>query len=107
MDQGTYQDQAARLDQEVDYAEQQLRATEAEFLDLEGVLTFAAKIVTVPARLWMESSLDQRQKLQQTLFPDGLVFNGERFGTAPSSSFFNLLMGCCEEGISIGVPDGI
>jgi hypothetical protein len=106
MDQRTYQEQAARLDKEVDYAEQQLRATETDFLDLEGVLTFAAKIVTVPARLWMESSLDQRQKMQQTLFPDGLVFNSERFGTAPSSSFFSLLRGCCEDESHLASPTG-
>jgi DNA invertase Pin-like site-specific DNA recombinase len=106
MDQRTYQEQAARLDKEVEFAEQQLRATEAEFLDLEGVLSFAGKIVTIPARLWMGSALDQQQKLQQTLFPDGLVFNGERFGTAPSTSFFSLLRGCCEEESHLASPTG-
>ena len=64
------------------------------------------KIVTVPARLWMESALDQQQKLQQTLFPVGLVFNGERFGTAPSTSFFSLLRGRCEEESQLASPTG-
>jgi hypothetical protein len=30
----------------------------------------------------MELDLDQRQRLQQVLFPEGLRFDGEQFGTA-------------------------
>jgi len=44
-----------------------------------GRLTFAEKIITSPARLWLESSVDQRQRLQQTFFPNGLTFNGDEF----------------------------
>ena len=65
--------------------------SESQFLDLEGVLIFAEKIVTGPARLWLESSVDQRQRLQLTFFPSGLAFDGEGFGTPASSSFFSTL----------------
>jgi hypothetical protein len=57
------------------------------------VLAFAEKIITSPARLWLESSLDQRQRLQQTYFPTGLTFDGQGFGTPASYSFFDLLRG--------------
>jgi len=69
MNQQTYEDQSARLDKEIDEAEQELRLAESEFPDLEGVLAFAEKIITSPAHLWLESSPDQRQRLQSTFSP--------------------------------------
>ncbi len=44
------------------------------------------------ARLWLELSLDQKQRLQKVLFPGGLSFSSERgFGTAAISNVFNAL----------------
>lgn len=53
------------------------REAESQFLDLDGVLTFAEKIVTVPTRLGVESLIDQRQRLQQVFFPEVLTFEWE------------------------------
>ena len=91
MDQNTYKEQDERLSKDIDAAQVELRQAESQFLDLEGVLIFAEKIVTSPARLWLESSVDQRQRLQLTFFPSGLAFDGEGFGTPASSSFFSTL----------------
>jgi hypothetical protein len=60
----TYREKDTRLSEDIDAAEVDLRQVESQFLDLEGVLTFAEKIISSPARLWLESSLDQRQRLQ-------------------------------------------
>jgi hypothetical protein len=87
IDQETYRRRAEVLRREIADTERELRSTEAGFLDLEGVLAFARKIVTSPARLWMESSLNQRQRLQKAFFPDGLVYGKCGFGIAPISSF--------------------
>jgi len=46
VDQATYKDQSARMEAEIDKASQELRAAESEFLDLEGILGFAEKIIT-------------------------------------------------------------
>lgn len=51
-----------------------------EELDVEGVLAFAEHFLTNVARLWTERPLDQKQRLQQVLFPNGLRFDGEKFG---------------------------
>ena len=91
MDKTTYKQQDERLTKDIEAAQVQLRLAESQFLDLEGVLAFAEKIVTCPARLWLESSVDQRQRLQMTFFPGGLSFDGEAFGTPVSSSFFSML----------------
>lgn len=93
IDQQTYLERNSGLSADIEAVEVELRRVDAQFLDLEDVLCFAEKIVTSPARLWLESSLDQRQRLQQTFFPEGLTFDGEEFGTLASSSFFELLRG--------------
>jgi hypothetical protein len=67
---------------------------------------FADKIITSPARLWLESSLDQRQRLQLTFFPNGLTFNGEEFGTPSSSSFFGMLKSISGEESLLASPTG-
>lgn len=91
--QDDYREQDDRLSQEIDAAEIELRRVESEFLDLDGVLMFAEKIVSSPVRLWLESSIDQRQRLQQTFFPQGVTFDGKEFGTPANSSFFEMLRG--------------
>ena len=91
IDQTTYREQDDRLITEHEAAGVELRQAESQFLDLEGVLTFAERIVTAPTRLWLESSIDQRQRLQQILFPQGLTFDGKEIGTPANSSFFDML----------------
>jgi hypothetical protein len=39
----------------------------------------------------MELGLDQKQQLQQVLFPEGLRFDGEKFGTAVTRLAFKQL----------------
>ena len=54
-------------------------------LDVEGVLGFAEHVLTNAARLWAELGIDGKQELQQALFPQGLFFDGQEFGTAVTS----------------------
>jgi len=59
-------------------------------LNIEGVLRFAENIIA--PRLWMEGTLDQRQRLQTVLFPKGVTYsNASGFGTAETSLFFRWL----------------
>ena len=106
LSQAEYSDQNQRLTMDIEAAELELRETESQFLDLEGVLTFAEKIITSPARLWLESSLNERQRLQQTFFPDGVTFDGREFGTPSSSSFFSLLGSISNRESHLASPTG-
>jgi hypothetical protein len=76
---------------EIQSAERELHEADVEQLDVEAVLVFAEKLVARPRQLWLESSLEQKQKLQRAFFPDGLPYTESGFGTAPSNSFFSLL----------------
>lgn len=48
----------------------------SEELDIEAVLDFAEKVSLDAPRLWLEANLDQRQRFQALLFPDGLEVRG-------------------------------
>jgi hypothetical protein len=69
----------------------ELAAAAEEQIDVEGVVSFAEHLLTNAARLWIELGLDQKQQLQQVLFPEGLRFDGEQFGTAVTCLAFKQL----------------
>jgi hypothetical protein len=106
IDNKTYKEQDSRLKGDIEAAELELRQVESQFLDLEEVLAFAEKIVTSPARLWLESSIDQRQRLQQIFFPQGVTYDGTQFRTPASSSFFDILRGFSEPQSHLASPTG-
>ena len=58
---------------------------------MEGILAFAERILPRAADLWVQASLEQRQRFQQLFFPDGIAFDGNRFvgtgATAPAFSY--------------------
>jgi hypothetical protein len=55
-----------------------LRDLVLDQLDVEGVLAFVEYVMVSTVEL----GLDQKQQLQKAVFPSGLQFDGERFGTA-------------------------
>ena len=91
IDRQSYERQRSQLREQVALAELELNDRAIGQLDVKGVLAFAEHVMTNADRLWMELSLDQRQQLQEVLFPEGLRFDGERFGTAATCLAFKQL----------------
>ena len=59
---------------------------------MEGILAFAERVLPRASDLWAQASLDQRQRLQQLFFPDGIAFDEMRFvRTGVNSPAFNYL----------------
>lgn len=60
-----------------------------------GSLAAAAQVlgmaVSTVERLCPEASLDQKQRLQRTLFPSGVTYGVAGFGTAEASLVFTML----------------
>jgi hypothetical protein len=82
IDQTTYDRQRDKLREELALVRLELKEAKVEEIDLEGVLAFTEHVVRDAARLWIEATLEQKVRLQGVFFPDGLPFDGQRFGTA-------------------------
>lgn len=59
--------------------------------DLESLLPLATRVLTDPAGLWRQAHGEARIALQRFLFPEGVPFDGESFGTAVTSPLFSRL----------------
>ncbi|MBM3778297.1 MAG: hypothetical protein FJW23_08670 [Acidimicrobiia bacterium] len=90
IDERSYWDMRDRLREQLALAE--MTATEArnEHLDVEGVLAFAEHVLGNAAALWANASPANRRQLQTALFPKGLSWGPDGFGTAVTSSAFSL-----------------
>ena len=91
IDEATYKDQLGKLNEAMALAEIDQHDQRSEELDIEAVLDFAEKVSLDAPRLWLEANLDQRQRFQTLLFPDGLEVRDGQVRTAVSSSFYEEL----------------
>ena len=67
-------------------------SSELEEMDVEGILAFAERVLPSASNLWVQSSLAQKQRLQQVFFPEGVRFDGKRLvGTGVTLPVFNYL----------------
>jgi hypothetical protein len=93
----TYDRHAEKLREELTFARIDRHSGQLEELDVEGILAFAERILPPAADLWVQASVDQRQRFQQLFFPDGIAFDGNRFiGTGrnrPSATCGRLRLG--------------
>ena len=88
----TYDRHAEKLREELTLARMDRHSGQLEELDVEGILAFAERILPRASDLWVQASLDQRQRFQQLFFPDGIAFDGNRFvGTGATAPAFNYL----------------
>jgi hypothetical protein len=106
IDRQTYERQRGQLREQLALAEMELSATTENQIDVEGLLAFADHLLTNAARLWMELDLDQKQQLQQALFPEGLRFDGEKFGTAITCLAFKQLAKSEKDEPDLASPSG-
>ena len=61
---------------------------------VEGILAFAERILPRASDLWVQASLDYKQRLQQLFFPEGIAFDGNRFNrTAATDPRLESFMG--------------
>jgi hypothetical protein len=88
----TYDRHAEKLREELTLARIDRHSGQLEELDVEGILAFAERVLPRASDLWVQASLDQRQRFQQPFFPAGIAFDGNRFvGTGATAPAFNYL----------------
>ena len=86
-----YDRHAESLREELTLVRIERHSGQLEELDVEGILAFAERVLPRAVDLWVQASLEQRQWFQQLFFPEGIAFDGNRFGrtsaTAPAFSY--------------------
>jgi len=66
--------------------------SKVEEFDVEGILNFSERVLPRASDLWIQASLEQRQRLQRLFFPEGVAFSGKSFDrTVVTSSLFEYL----------------
>jgi DNA invertase Pin-like site-specific DNA recombinase len=88
----TYDRHRERLRGELTLAQIDRHSSELEEFDVEGILAFAERVLPRASDMWIQASLDQRQRLQQLFFPEGIQFDGKGFvRTGLTAHAFNWL----------------
>jgi hypothetical protein len=92
IDLGTYERQRDRLREELTLVEIDRHGSKLQEFDVEGILNFAERVLLRASDLWIQASLEQRQRLQRLFFPEGVAFSGKTFDrTVVTSSLFEYL----------------
>jgi hypothetical protein len=107
IDSQTYERQRDRLREEVALARIELEDARLDEIDVEGILGFAEHVLGNAARLWMNASPEQKQRLQRVFFPDGLRFRDGRIGTAVTCLAFKQMAAIGGGDSSLASPTGL
>jgi site-specific DNA recombinase len=92
IDLTSYERQRDKLREGLTLAQIDHHAESIEELDVQGILAFAERVLPRAADLWVQASLNQKQRLQQLFLPEGIAFDGNRFNrTAATAPFFKYL----------------
>jgi len=92
IDLTSYSRQRDKLREELTLAQIDRHTEAVDEFDVQGSLAFAERILPRASDLWVQASLDYKQRLQQLFFPEGIAFDGNRFNrTAITAPLFNYL----------------
>ena len=107
IDLTTYGRQRDKLREELTLAKIDHHTEAVDELDVEGILAFAERILPRASDLWVQASLDYKQRLQQLFFPEGIAFDGNRFNrTAVTAPLFKYLATGEQADESLASPTG-
>jgi site-specific DNA recombinase len=88
IDRVTYQEQLDKLNEEIALSEIAERDTRIDELDVQAAVSHGEFLLLNAPRLWMESSLEQKQRLQEVFFPRGVQFENGAYRTVETSMIF-------------------
>jgi site-specific DNA recombinase len=107
IDRDSYERRRDQLRADIALGEMESGDAKIAELDVEGVMAYAEDVLTNASHLWSNASLDQKQRLQSVLFPEGLTFDGEEFGTAVTCLALTTLGGDRRPESSVASPTGM
>jgi site-specific DNA recombinase len=90
IDQDTYDHMRVKLLEDLTQAEMKLHQTRGAELDVEAALEYAIHLASNAGTLWVQADLEQRQRLQKAIFPEGLHLESGEIRTPVTSGFFSV-----------------
>jgi hypothetical protein len=81
IDRTTYEETRDKLREELTLAELELSEAQVEQFDIDSALAKAISVLNNASALWIDASLDDRLRLQEVLFPQGVAWDGKGFQT--------------------------
>ena len=88
----SYSRQRDKLREELTLAQMDRHTEAVDELDVEGILAYAERTLPRASDLWIQASLDYKQRLHQLFFPEGIAVDGDRFNrTSATAPLFNYL----------------
>ena len=67
----------------------ELRDAQADEIEIETVLDFAQMVLLNASNLWKTAPSEQKQRLQQVLFPEGVTYSEGKYRTTVTCLLFN------------------
>jgi site-specific DNA recombinase len=89
IDAATYRKMNAELREEILTLEMELTDSKSESLEVESLIEYAESILLNAPDFWRAAGLDEKQRFQQVLFPEGVEYSGMGFGTTTTCLFFS------------------
>jgi hypothetical protein len=89
IDAETYKQMRVKLVEDLTLAEMELRDVQAEEIEIEAVLDFAEMVLLNESNLWKAVPTEQKQRLQQVLFPEGITYSDGKYRTAVTCLLFS------------------
>lgn len=90
IDKVAYDDLLAQLRTDASRVQVELGRASSDGLELERALDLGERLLDDAGRLWTELDAGRKARLQHFIYPDGITFDGEAFGTAPTCGIFAL-----------------
>jgi site-specific DNA recombinase len=91
IDEGNYRQMKEALEQEILTLELKINEARQEEIEINELLDFAENLLLNAAGVWNQSGLEQKQRLQQVLFPKGLTYKDGVYRTGATSPMFNMM----------------
>ena len=89
IDLETYQRMRTALLSDITLADMELREASLETIDAEELVEFALNVLVNASNLWKTATLEQKQRFQQVLFPEGVEYTDGDYRTTATCMLFN------------------
>ena len=106
LDAVTYDERVSRENEGLALARLELVQAQTGELDVEVLLDFGENLMMNTAQMWLDLGFEQKLRFQRVLFPDGLTFDGESFGTVLTSPVITYLRDISTGKVSMASPTG-